>query len=213
MDNSLDPSAIEFTIGLQCSVFCAITMFSKCMHGYPRCEFTGKCICRDLDYWKTYANGVGRGKSTPVEMCEEFHPRERRLYDVNNTSNSGASRDFKTKELVLEAYIATSKMYLPYHVFQEWFGPGGHMVDQVSRSDASTSMNAPPTRVSREMKQEYVLPPPVQLPNPRVPPPVQPTPSKVFNFSQIPSPRVISPQVNTSQASGVKRVAPILITP
>ena len=185
-------------------------MFSKCEHSYPRCEFTGKCICRDLDYWKTYANGVGRGKSTPVEMCEQFRPRERRLYDVNNASNFGASRNFKTKELVLEAYIATSKLYLPYNVLQEWFGPGGRMVDQVSSSDASTSRNVPPAHANGDVRQDYVLPPPVKLPKPRSPPPVQPTPKKGVNFSQIPSPQVFAPQEKTSQASGARRITPIL---
>ena len=186
-------------------------MLSKCVHGYPKCEFTGKCLCKDLDYWKTYSSGVGRGRTVSFESSEGIHPRERRLFDVNNASNFGISKGFKTKELVTEAYIATSKLYLPNHVYQEWFGPNGHMLDQVSMSEASTSMNVPqPPRVRREVQQDYVLPPPVQLPTPRIPPPVQPPPSKVVNFSQIPSPQVTSSKVNTSQASGVRRVPPTL---
>ena len=45
-------------------------MLSKCVHGYPKCEFTGKCLCKDLDYWKTYSSGVRRGRTVSFESSE-----------------------------------------------------------------------------------------------------------------------------------------------
>ena len=65
---------------------------SKCSHGYPKCEFTGKCLCKDLENWKRYNSVIGRGRSVTFEDNDDAHPRERRLIFENKASDSGNSK-------------------------------------------------------------------------------------------------------------------------
>ena len=58
----------------------------KCPHGYPKCEFTGKCLCKDMKTWKRYNSGPGRGKSVTFEDGDVARPRERRLIRDNKAS-------------------------------------------------------------------------------------------------------------------------------
>ena len=96
----------------------------RCEHGYPVSKFTYKCMCEQMNYWKDYNSDESRGKAA---TSDNFPLRERRLFDVNNTSASSASKSFK--DLELEAYVAISKLFLPPEVYEEWFGAKGRLVN------------------------------------------------------------------------------------
>ena len=54
--------------------------------------------------------------------------------------------------MVMDAYVAMSKLYLPEQIYNTWFGEGGLMSDPGTISDASESagMQHPP-RVRQEV--------------------------------------------------------------
>ena len=167
-------------------------------------------MCREFNYWKSYSSGMGRGNSAPVEISDQFPLRERRLYDVNNAIEVSASRNFNTKDLELEAYIAISKLYLPPGVLEEWFGPGGRLANRASGDVANTSKSMPPARALEGISQGCMPPSNIKLPMHLSSPPVQPTPKKGVSFLDIPPPQVSAHQEKSSQASGTRRSTPIL---
>ena len=160
-----------------------------CEHGFPLSKMTNKCMCKNMNYWKGCDTGVSSATS------ENFPLRERRLFDVNNSSACGTFKSFK--ELELEAYLAISKLYLPPEVLNEWFGPQGRLTNW----NSDRKVPDMPAACARENATREKIPninAPVQLSEPDSEVHVQPASKKSVSFAEIPSPQV-SVRPKTSQ--------------
>ena len=165
-------------------------------------------MCEQMNYWKGYNSDESRGKAA---TSDNFPLRERRLFDVNNTSESSASKNFK--DLELEAYVAISKLFLPPEVYEEWFGAKGRLVNWNSGDIRKTpDMPSACARESIGCEQIPDIKLPAHLsstPNSEVPVHLQPAPKKGVTFLDIPSPQV-SVRPKTSQVEGTGGASPIL---
>ena len=166
-------------------------------------------MCEQMNYWKGYNSDESRGKAA---TSDNFPLRERRLFDVNNTSESSASKNFK--DLELEAYVAISKLFLPPEVYEEWFGVNGRLVNWNSGDIRKTSNNMLSARALESIGCQQI--PNIKLPthlsstpNSEVPVHLQPAPKKGVTFLDIPSPQV-SVRPKTSQVGGNGGASPIL---
>ena len=164
-------------------------------------------MCGEMDYWKDYTRDKGRGKAALGAKSDQFPLRERRLFDINNASETSASKNFKNLEL--EAYMAISKLYLPPEVYEEWFGTNGRLVNWNSGDVAKTSNSMPPARALDGISQGCKQTSNIKLPMHLSSTPMQPTPKKGVSFSDIPPPQV-SVRPKSSQVGGIRGSTPIL---
>ena len=75
---------------------------------------------------------------------QDARPREQRLivdHDAVATQlrreKNALEKAWRTRQLVMDSYIAMSKLHLPPQVYDTWFGEGGLMSDPSVMSDVS----------------------------------------------------------------------------